>query len=165
MDRPGQSAAASSGRRTAMGWRSAAPTTARPVTWAWPGGVEASAAPGRRPAGSPALSAPAETLQPDASAAARTSARRAPAYLGLMPGSRQGDVQLEDGPVRREREYLTTRAEEGRIEQGVGRARPFRGQPVGVVVDQRGPAGLRAAARDIRVPGGVDRRGAHVSGG
>src|SRR5215470_19461573 len=117
------------------------------------------------PADPPALSPLAEALHPEAVTAATASASRAPAILSFMSGSRQGDVQLEDGPVRGEREHLTVRPKDRRLEQGVRRARPFRDQPVSPVVDQRGP-GLRdaAAARHVRVPGGVDRRLAYVPG-
>src|SRR5215470_2643243 len=113
----------------------------------------------------PALSPFVEAPQPAATAAARASVSRAPAFLSFMSGSRQGDVQLEDGPVCGEREHLTVRAEHRRPEQGVRRAWPRRDQPVRAVVDQGRP-GLRdaATARDIRVPGGVDRRAAHVPG-
>src|SRR5215469_2340801 len=117
------------------------------------------------PAGPPALSPPPEALHPAPAAAATASVSRALTFLSFMSGSRQGDVQLEDGPVRCEGEHLAVRAEDGRPEQGVRCARPFRDQPVRPVVDQGRP-GLRdaAAARDIRVPGGVDRRTAHVPG-
>src|SRR5215472_10276629 len=113
----------------------------------------------------PALSPFVEALQPAAVTVATASVRRAPAFLSFMSGSRQGDVQPEDGPVRREGEHLAVRAEHRRAEQGVRSAWPLRDQPVRPVVDQRRP-GLRdaAAARDIRVPSGVDRRAAHVPG-
>src|SRR5215470_15940976 len=109
----------------------------------------------------PALSPFVEVLQPAATAAATASVSRAPAFLSFMSGSRQGDVQPEDGPVRRKREHLAMRAEHRRAEQGVRPARPLRDQPVRPVIHQRRP-GLwdAAAARDIRVPGGIDRRAA-----
>src|SRR5260370_25902888 len=87
------------------------------------------------PAGPPALSAPAEALHPEAAATARASVSRAPAFVSFMSCSRQGDVQLEDGPVHCEREHLAARAEHRLGEQGVCRARPFRDQPVRPVVD------------------------------
>src|SRR5690348_6551017 len=61
------------------------------------------------PAGPPALSPPAAALQPAAATAARISASRAPALVSFMSGSRQEEVQLEDGPVRGKREHLTAR--------------------------------------------------------
>src|SRR5215468_9614799 len=107
------------------------------------------------PAGPPALSPPAAALQPEAATAARVSASRAPALVSFMSGSRQEEVQLEDGPVRGEREHLTTRAEHRRPEQGVRLAWPFRDQPVRPVVDSGRPRGLRAAARHICIPRGI----------
>src|SRR6266566_430376 len=87
-------------------------------------------------AGPPALSPPAVALQPAAAAATRASASRAPAFPRLMSGSRQGDVQLENGPVRGQGEHLAVRAEDRRPEQGVRRAGPFRDQPVRPVEGQ-----------------------------
>src|SRR5215472_16931606 len=116
------------------------------------------------PAGPPALSPPAAALQPETTTAARVSASRAPAFVSLTSGSRQKQVQLEDGPVRGQREHLTVRAEDRRPEQGIRRARPFGDQPVRPVVHPGGPGGLRAAARHVRVPRGIDRGLAHVPG-
>src|SRR5215469_10904935 len=82
----------------------------------------------------PALSPFVEAPQPAAAAAATASASRAPAFLSFMSGSRQGDVQPEDGPVRREGEHLAVRAEHRRAEQGVRSAWPLRDQPVRPVV-------------------------------
>src|SRR5215470_6214555 len=78
------------------------------------------------PAGPPALSPPPEALHPAPAAAATASVSRALTFLSFMSGSRQGDVQLEDGPVRREREHLAMRAEHRRAEQGVRSAWPLR---------------------------------------
>src|SRR5215472_5178243 len=74
----------------------------------------------------PALSPTAAAVQPEAAAAARASAKRQPPFASFISGSRQGDVQLEDGPVRREREHFAVRAEGGRPDQGDLRTRPFR---------------------------------------
>src|SRR5215471_2647612 len=76
------------------------------------------------PAGPPALSPPAAALQPAAATAAKISASTVPAFVSFMSGSRQEEVQLENGPVRGEREDLTVRAEDRRPEQGIRRARP-----------------------------------------
>src|SRR6516225_8275250 len=64
----------------------------------------------------PALSAPAEALQPAAAATARASASSVPALPGLMSGSGQGDVKPKDGPVHCEREVLAVGAKDGRHE-------------------------------------------------
>src|SRR5258708_26734508 len=111
----------------------------------------------------PALSPPTEALHPVATVTVRVSASRAPAFVSFMSGSWQGDVQLEDGPVRCEGEDLAARAEDRRPEQRVGRPRPFRDQTVCPVVDPGGPGGVRSAARHVRVARGIDRRLAHVS--
>src|SRR5215469_15404078 len=74
------------------------------------------------PAGPPALSPPAAALHPAPATAARVSASRAPAFVSFMSGSRQGEAQLEDGPVRGQGEHLAARAEGRRSEQGVGPA-------------------------------------------
>src|SRR5262252_8205043 len=65
----------------------------------------------------PALSPFVEVLQPAAAAAATASASRAPAFLSFMSGSRQGDVQPEEGPGRSEGEQLAMRAEHRRAGQ------------------------------------------------
>src|SRR5215472_7599757 len=87
------------------------------------------------PAGPPALSPPAGTLQPEATPAARASASKKAVLVGFISCSRQADAQTEDGPVRRQREHLAMRAENRRPEQGVSRARPRRDQLVRPVVD------------------------------
>src|SRR5215469_712357 len=68
------------------------------------------------PARPPALSPPAGTLQPAATPAARASASKTAVLVGFISCSRQGDVQPENGAVRREREHLAARAEHRRPE-------------------------------------------------
>src|SRR5258705_10766792 len=129
-----------------------------------PYGVRPLRSPTRPPAGPPALSPPAAAPQPAAAIATSAGASRAAAFVSFMSPPLQRDLEPEDGPVRCEGEHLAARAEDGRHEQAVLRARPFRDQPVRPVVDERGPRRLGAAARPIGVARGIDRRLAHVPG-
>src|SRR5712691_2486173 len=110
----------------------------------------------------PALSPGEAPAQPDATADTKISASSALVFLSMTSPRRKRDAEPEDGPVRCECEHLAVRAEDGRPEQGVLRAGPFRDQPVCPVVDQRGPGGGRAAARHIRIACGIGRYLAHV---
>src|SRR6266700_2874536 len=114
------------------------------------------------PPSPPALSPGEAPAQPDATADTKISASSALVFLSMTSPRRQRDAEPEDGPVRCQCEHLAVRAEAGRGEQRVLRARPLRDQPVCPVIDQRGPCGGWAAARHVRIACGIHRHLAHV---